>query len=84
MRILETQVEQLGGAPVSDSGVWGSWAKLVMGSVGLLGALELVSDRKTKKPFERKDGLMAYATKQALSNGLIARATLDDAVLART
>jgi 4-aminobutyrate--pyruvate transaminase len=42
-------------------------------SVGLLGALELVSDRKTKKPFERKDGLMAFATRQALSQGLIAR-----------
>lgn len=37
VRILETQVEQLGGAPVSDSGVWGSWAKLVVGSAGLLG-----------------------------------------------
>jgi 4-aminobutyrate---pyruvate transaminase len=42
-------------------------------SVGLLGALELVRDRKTKQPFERKDGLMGYATKQALANGLIAR-----------
>lgn len=37
VRILETQVEQLGGVPVPDSGVWGSWAKLVMGSAELLG-----------------------------------------------
>jgi uncharacterized protein (TIGR02284 family) len=34
---LETQIRQLGGVPPTDSGAWGTWSKIVMGSAKLLG-----------------------------------------------
>ncbi len=34
---LETQIRQLGAMPPTDSGAWGTWSKIVMGSAKLLG-----------------------------------------------
>ncbi|MGH8602366.1 MAG: DUF2383 domain-containing protein [Gammaproteobacteria bacterium] len=34
---LKTQVQQAGGTPTEDSGAWGAWAKIIMGSAKLLG-----------------------------------------------
>jgi len=34
---LSTQIQQLGGTPVQDSGAWGTWSKIVMGAATLLG-----------------------------------------------
>jgi uncharacterized protein (TIGR02284 family) len=34
---LRTQIQQLGGTPVQDSGAWGTWSKIVMGAATLLG-----------------------------------------------
>jgi uncharacterized protein (TIGR02284 family) len=34
---LRTQIQQLGGTPVQDSGAWGAWSKIVMGTAKLMG-----------------------------------------------
>ncbi len=34
---LKTQVQQAGGTPTEDSGAWGTWAKIIVGSATLLG-----------------------------------------------
>lgn len=34
---LRAQIQQLGGTPVQDSGAWGTWSKIVMGTAKLLG-----------------------------------------------
>jgi uncharacterized protein (TIGR02284 family) len=34
---LRTQIQQLGGTPVQDSGAWGTWSKIVMGTAKLMG-----------------------------------------------
>lgn len=34
---LETLVRHMGGTPSQESGAWGTWAKIVMGSAKLLG-----------------------------------------------
>jgi len=34
---IEAQIQSLGGTPVHDSGAWGTWSKLVMGTAKLLG-----------------------------------------------
>jgi uncharacterized protein (TIGR02284 family) len=34
---LRTQIQQLGGTPVQDSGAWGTWSKIVMGAAKLMG-----------------------------------------------
>ncbi|MBA2594400.1 MAG: PA2169 family four-helix-bundle protein [Pseudomonadota bacterium] len=34
---LTTQIQQLGGTPVHDSGAWGMWSKIVMGTAKLMG-----------------------------------------------
>lgn len=34
---LRDRITQLGGKPPSGSGIWGSWSKLVMGSMKMLG-----------------------------------------------
>ena len=34
---LTTQIQQLGGTPVQDSGAWGMWAKIVMATAKLMG-----------------------------------------------
>jgi bacterioferritin (cytochrome b1) len=34
---LRTQVQQLGGTPVQDTGAWGMWSKIVMGAAKLMG-----------------------------------------------
>jgi 4-aminobutyrate---pyruvate transaminase len=45
--------------------------------VGLIGALELVSDKETKQPFDASWGVAAYAGERALKHGLITRALGD-------
>jgi hypothetical protein len=34
---LQTQILELGGTPSQDTGAWGAWTKIVMGSANLLG-----------------------------------------------
>jgi len=34
---LTTQIQQLGGTPVQDSGAWGMWSKIVMATAKLMG-----------------------------------------------
>jgi uncharacterized protein (TIGR02284 family) len=34
---LRTEIQQLGGTPVQDSGAWGTWSKMVMGTAKLMG-----------------------------------------------
>src|SRR5271170_1452881 len=45
--------------------------------VGLIGAIELVADKKTRKPFDPKLGIGAYCVKRAQEHGLIVRALGD-------
>jgi 4-aminobutyrate--pyruvate transaminase len=49
--------------------------------VGLIGAVELVSDKHTKEPFEGSHGVGAYAMKRCEENGLIVRALGDSLAL---
>ena len=46
-------------------------------SCGLVGALELVRDRRTKEVFVPKLGVPAYAVKRAQEHGLIVRAIVN-------
>ena len=46
-------------------------------SCGLVGALELVRDRRTKEVFDPKLGVPAYAVKRAQEHGLIVRAIVN-------
>jgi len=41
--------------------------------VGLIGAVELVADKRTKAPFDVKRGVAAYCSARCEANGLIAR-----------
>jgi 4-aminobutyrate--pyruvate transaminase len=41
--------------------------------VGMIGAVELVSDKSTKVPFDSKRGVAAYCAGRAEEHGLIAR-----------
>jgi Domain of unknown function (DUF2383) len=34
---IEAEIQRMGGTPVRDSGAWGTWSKLVMGTAKLLG-----------------------------------------------
>ena len=45
--------------------------------VGLIGAIELVADKKTKKPFDPKLGVGPYCAKRAQEHGVILRALVD-------
>lgn len=45
--------------------------------VGLIGAIELVRDKSTRKPFDARDGVGAYLSECAQKNGLISRALGD-------
>ena len=45
--------------------------------VGLIGALELVADKKTRAPFDPKLGVGAYLAAKAQENGVISRAMGD-------
>jgi len=45
--------------------------------VGLIGAIELVADKKTRKPFDPKLGVGAYCAKRCQEHGLIVRALVD-------
>jgi len=45
--------------------------------VGLIGAIELVADKKTRKPFDPKLGIGPYCVKRAQEHGLILRALGD-------
>ncbi len=47
-------------------------------SIGLIGAVELVADKKSKKSFDPKSGVGLFCQNQALSNGLIVRAIGDN------
>lgn len=47
--------------------------------VGLLGAIELVADKSTKKPFQSAQGVGAFCSSRAEENGLIIRAMGDSA-----
>jgi 4-aminobutyrate--pyruvate transaminase len=46
-------------------------------SVGLVGAVELVRDPKTKEIFDPKLGVPAYLVKRALEHGLIIRSIVN-------
>jgi hypothetical protein len=44
---LRTQIQQLGGTPIQDSGAWGVWSTIVMGRAKVLGdiaALKALKD----------------------------------------
>jgi len=45
--------------------------------VGLIGAIELVADKKTRRPFDPKLGIGSYCVKRAQEHGLIVRALGD-------
>jgi 4-aminobutyrate--pyruvate transaminase len=45
--------------------------------IGLIGAIELVRDRKTREPFDPKLGVAAYCVRRAQEHGLIIRAIAD-------
>ncbi|HEX7037977.1 MAG TPA: aminotransferase [Pseudomonadales bacterium] len=49
--------------------------------VGLIGALELVADKKTREPFPAKDGVALQAMRRCEENGLIVRALGDNIAL---
>ncbi len=49
-------------------------------SVGLIGAVELADDPKTRKPFDPKRGVGAYLVRRAQAHGLILRAMAGDAI----
>lgn len=49
-------------------------------SVGLLGGVELVADKKTRQPFEPKAGVSAHASKMCQEEGLITRNVFGDAL----
>jgi uncharacterized protein (TIGR02284 family) len=34
---LQEKIQQMGGTPVSDSGIWGSWSETLMGGAKLIG-----------------------------------------------
>lgn len=53
---LRTQIQQLGGTPVQDSGAWGMWSKIVMGTAKLMG--DKVALKALKEGEER--GLKEY------------------------
>ena len=48
--------------------------------VGLLGAVELVADKETKKPFDPKSGAAAHAAAMCQDEGLITRNIFGDAL----
>ena len=50
--------------------------------VGLLGAIELVKNKKTKSPFELNNGVGALLAARAQANGLITRAMGDSLAFA--
>lgn len=82
VRILETQVEQLGETPVRDSGAWGSWAKIVLGSAQLLGdkaALKALqegekSDARDYRRASQEEADMSLEVKRLIQNNLLPRA----------
>ena len=45
--------------------------------IGLIGACELVADKKTKRPFDPKQGVGAYCAARAQDHGLIVRSLGD-------
>ena len=48
--------------------------------LGLIGALELVADKRSKRSFEAKAGVGAYCVVQAQDEGLIVRAVAGDSI----
>jgi conserved hypothetical protein len=59
---LQTQVKKMGGTPSTDSGVWGTWAKTVMGGAKLLGNKAALQALKEGE----EDGVEEY--QEALEN----------------
>src|SRR5690606_33203052 len=49
--------------------------------VGLIGALEIVADKKTRKPFAARDGVAQQVMRRCEENGLIVRALGDNVAL---
>jgi 4-aminobutyrate--pyruvate transaminase len=63
-------------APVLQDGLRRLAAHPLVGEargIGLVGALELVSDRATRQPFPPADGVAAHCARQAEARGLIVR-----------
>jgi 4-aminobutyrate--pyruvate transaminase len=48
--------------------------------LGLVGGLELVADKRTKRSFEREKGVAAYCVRAAEQDGLIVRFILNDTI----
>lgn len=90
-RILETQVEQLGGAPVRDSGAWGSWSKVVLGSAQLLGdkaALKALQegekiDARDYRKASQEQADTSAEVKRLIQNNLLPRTQAHIQVLER-
>lgn len=61
---LVTQIEHLGGTPVQDSGAWGTWSKMVMGTASQLG------DKLALKALKEgeESGLEGYQDVQGLDS----------------
>ena len=53
--MLSRKIEELGGEPVSDSSLWGSFAKLVEGSAKLFGKSAAVSTLGTGERHGRSE-----------------------------
>lgn len=82
VRILETQVQQLGVSPVRDSGTSGSWATIIVGSAQLLGnkaALKALqqgeeSDARDYRRASQEEADMSLEVKRLIQNNLLPRA----------
>lgn len=76
---LEAQVQRMGGTPTHDSGAWGTWSKLVMGTAKLLGdkaalkALKEGEESGLKDYQEVLQDAPAPGEVKTLINGLVAK-----------
>lgn len=76
---LEAQVQRMGGTPTHDSGAWGTWSKLVMGTAKLLGdkaalkALKEGEESGLKDYQEVLQDATAPGEVKTLINGLVAK-----------
>jgi uncharacterized protein (TIGR02284 family) len=76
---LRAQIQQLGGTPVQDSGAWGTWSKIVMGTAKLLGdkaALKALKEGEESGLKEYQEALQDPDTSSEVKpviNSLLAR-----------
>ncbi len=76
---LRTEIQQLGGTPVQDSGAWGTWSKMVMGTAKLMGdkaALKALKEGEESGLKEYQEGLQDPDTPSEVKpviNSLLAR-----------